>query len=97
MDGSSLSAVALDPTCIKVRAGAWVEGALTSGAGFGAICRPLTDWPLVEARLCGGRASIRLTLRSSGAVHQLQGAAAGERHWPQALGFGLGTGGGVRP
>src|SRR5438874_481960 len=31
--------------------GAWVEGALTSGRGLGAICRPLTDWPLVEARL----------------------------------------------
>ena len=24
--------------------GAWVEGALTSGSGIGAICRPLTDW-----------------------------------------------------
>jgi hypothetical protein len=31
-------------------AGAWVEGALTSGSGFGAICRPLTDEPLMEAR-----------------------------------------------
>jgi hypothetical protein len=31
--------------------GAWVEGALTSGCGLGAICRPLTDWPQVEARL----------------------------------------------
>ena len=38
-----------------VRTGARVEGALTSGAGIGAICRPLTDWlqSRVEARTCG--------------------------------------------
>ena len=52
----SLSVSASGPRSSHTPIGAWVEGALTSGAGIGAICRPLTDWPSTEARL----------LRSSG-------------------------------
>jgi hypothetical protein len=38
------------PAESTVGIGAWVEGALTSGTGIGAICRPLTAKLSVEAR-----------------------------------------------
>jgi hypothetical protein len=43
---------------LKLQKWARVEGTLTSGSGFGAIGRPLTDWPTMGARRGGGRASI---------------------------------------
>src|SRR5438094_325108 len=94
-------AVVLVPSWAQSQNGAWVEGALTSGCGLGAICRPLTDWPWWRLGSCGGRASIRT--RRAGpcapavrARRPLRRLGRGEE-WPHALDFGLGNGSELLP
>ena len=84
----------LDPLWIKLWKGQRVEGALTSGAGFGAICRPLTDWPLMEARLrrlveppFASLCEVAGPCTNCGPGAQAPKAPQPGREWPQALDF----------
>src|SRR5690348_13542149 len=53
-----------------------VEGTLTSGDGFGAMCRPLTDWPWLGGR---GRRRPRPTVSGAGSPEE------GTRDGPAAV------------
>jgi hypothetical protein len=99
---SSLSAGGARAVLDHSQGGAWVEGALTSGCGLGAICRPLTDWPWF-----GGSADAAVEppfARGNGAVRQLphrrpapKAPQSVEAWLPGALDSGLSDAGKVLP
>jgi hypothetical protein len=61
-----------------------VEGAVTSGSGFGAVCRPLTDEPLMEARPRGAVGPPFVSSRRS--PRSLGHRPAGTRRSPRRAG-----------
>ena len=66
---------------------AWVEGTRTSGSGFGAICRPLTDWSqVVGGPTISGRPGLQPCLRLADLALDLENPVSASGLLPVACG-----------